>query len=53
MGTVLKFEVMGWGREGVSCERGGDGEKNINAGWGRFLKCGLGMGTNLRTCVIL
>jgi len=34
---------------------GWDGEKNDNAGWewGRFLKCGVGMGTNFCPRVML
>jgi len=53
--TVLKFAGTGWGREGVSRERGGDGEKNYNTGWEweRFFKCGVGTKTNFGPHVIL
>jgi len=55
LGTVLKFAGMGWGREGVSRERGGDREKNYNTGlkWGQFLKCGVRIGKNFCPHVIL
>jgi len=52
---LLKFAGMGWGGEGMSRERGGDGEKNYNmwCEWERVLKYGVGMGTSFCPRVIL
>jgi len=52
-GTALKFAGMGWGRVRGWRERGGEKNFNVGGEWRRFLKFGVGMGTNFCPHVML